>query len=132
MKKNKITKLIIIIIFSLTLLLTIFLSLENTIENVTIAKQIEQSNIKKMESIEENYYTSKVNNNEDIYYLSDIKYDEKESKVEWGSITLDSNLETQYNSGLITLLLDGKKTHFLKGISAHATSTLIYDISGYN
>ncbi len=132
MKKNISTKLITIIIFSLILLLTIFLSLENTIKNVTIAKQIEKSNIKKMETTEDNYYTSKVNNNEDIYYLSDIKYDEKESKVEWGSITLDGNLETQYNSGLITLLLNGKKTHFLKGISAHATSTLIYDISGYN
>ena len=129
MNKNMKNKLLFIVIISLILLPIIFLSLQNNVKILNIAQQVQP---KKMEGSDDNYYTSKVTNNEDIYYLSDIKYDEKESKVEWGSITLDSNLETQYNSGLITLLLDGKKTHFLKGISAHATSTLIYDISGYN
>ena len=65
-------------------------------------------------------------------YLSDIPYDKANSSVGWGSITLDSNLETQHNNGLITLLIDGEKKYFIKGISAHATSTLIYDISDYN
>ena len=70
---------------------------------------------------------------EDMYkYLSDIEYVKDKSSVEWGSITLDSNLETTYNDGLITLIVDGKKKRFLKGITAHATSTLIYDISSYN
>ncbi len=63
-------------------------------------------------------------------YLSDIPYDTKQSKVGWGSLTLDSNLETQHNYGLITLVVKNKKTYFLKGISAHADSTIVYDISG--
>ena len=122
MKKNKITKILFIAIISLILLSIIFLSLGNTVKNLNIAKQVEP---KKME---ENYYISKISNNEDMCYLSDIKYDEENSKVEWGSITLDSNLENQYNNGLITLIVNQKKTHFLKGISAHATSTLIMTI----
>ena len=69
--------------------------------------------------------------NNDCVYLSDIEYDKENSKVGWGSITPDSNLETQYNHGLITLIVDGKPKYFLKGMSAHATSTLIYDISKY-
>ena len=106
MKRNKITKILFIAIISLILLSIIFLSLGNTVKNLNIAKQVEP---KKME---ENYYISKISNNEDMCYLSDIKYDEENSKVEWGSITLDSNLENQYNNGLITLIVNQKKTHF--------------------
>ena len=65
-------------------------------------------------------------------YLSDIKYIPGKSSVGWGSITLDKNLEAKYNDGLITLNIDGKKTQFLKGISAHATSTIVYDLTNYN
>ncbi len=81
------------------------------------------------------YSVQNIQNDEtqDMYkYLSDIKYDTTQSKVGWGSITLDSNLETQHNYGLITLLLGNEKTYFLKGISAHADSTLVYDISEYD
>ena len=130
--KYKKGKSLFIAIISLILLLIIFLSLENTVGSLIIAKQTEQSNIKKMENTGEDYYISKISTNSDMAYLSDLEYDKENSKVEWGSITLDSNLETQYNNGLITLIVDGKKTHFLKGVSAHATSTLIYDISGKN
>ncbi len=63
-------------------------------------------------------------------YLSDIKYDAKQSSVGWGSITLDQNLDSKYNQGLITLIVNGQQRKFIKGVSAHATSTLIYDISG--
>ena len=65
-------------------------------------------------------------------YLSDIEYDKNQSYVGWGSITLDQNLDSSKNNGLISLVVDGKVKTFLKGISAHATSTLIYDISGYD
>lgn len=68
----------------------------------------------------------------DYVYLSDIKYIANQSSVAWGSITLDQNLETRYNDGLITVLVDGKSTQFFKGISAHATSTLVYDLTSYN
>lgn len=61
-------------------------------------------------------------------YLSDIPYEKDQSSVGWGSITLDQNL----SNGLITLIVDGKQKSFLKGIAAHATSTMIYDVSSYN
>ncbi len=66
---------------------------------------------------------------EEFCYLSDIAYIKDQSSVGWGSITLDQNLETKYNKGLITLIVNGEQEKFLKGISAHATSTLVYDIS---
>ncbi|MCI8362712.1 MAG: hypothetical protein HFJ41_06310 [Clostridia bacterium] len=65
-------------------------------------------------------------------YLSDIPYIAEQSRVGWGSITLDQNLETQYNDGLIALQIDNQVKFFIKGVSAHATSTLVYDISSYN
>ena len=83
--------------------------------------------------------TIQATESESMYkYLSDIEYDKTQSKVEWGSITPDSNLETQHNYGLITLIIhneednSNEKTYFLKGMSAHATSTLVYDISDYD
>ena len=76
--------------------------------------------------------SNEVQSASDYVYLSDIQYIKDQSSVGWGSITLDGNLETQYNNGLITLLIDGKKTFFLKGISAHATSTIVYDFSAYD
>ncbi len=65
-------------------------------------------------------------------YLSDINYVKDQSSVGWGNITLDKNLDTKYNSGLITLNVDGQQRQFLKGIAAHATSTLVYDLTNYN
>ncbi len=132
MKKNiKINKekLLFIVITTLILLLVIFLSLKDIIENLNLGQN---SDIKMIQG-EQNYYFAENNASDDMcIYLSDIEYDKKQSSVEWGSITIDSNLETQYNNGLISLMVDGKKTTFLKGISAHANSTLIYDISDYN
>ena len=65
-------------------------------------------------------------------YLSDIPYIQEKSFVGWGSITLDKNLQSNANGGLITLMIDGTKSNFLKGISAHATSNLVYDLSEYD
>lgn len=61
-----------------------------------------------------------------VLYLSDIPY--SKGQVEWGNIALD---KTQSNTALI-LRLNNSSTTFKKGIWAHATSTLEYDISGYN
>ena len=60
-----------------------------------------------------------------ILYLSDITYNK--AQVGWGTISLD---KTQSNTPL-TLILNGSSTVFTKGIWAHATSTLEYDISNY-
>lgn len=69
---------------------------------------------------------------ESFRYLSDIDYIKDQSSVGWGSILLDRNVESNINNGLITLNIEGKKTPFLKGVLAHATSTLVYDLSSYN
>lgn len=62
---------------------------------------------------------------EDNYkYLSDLNY-ESSSKVGWGSIQKDKDVE----GGIITLKVNGTKTTFKKGMGAHATSNLIYHIS---
>ena len=63
----------------------------------------------------------------DVVYLSDIPY--ANAKVGWGSLTLDKN---GVNNGGITLNVNGSATTFHKGIFAHATSTVDYDISQYS
>lgn len=60
-----------------------------------------------------------------ILYLSDITY--TKAQVGWGNVALD---KTQSNTPL-TLVVNGSSTVFKKGIWAHATSTLEYDISAY-
>lgn len=71
-------------------------------------------------------------NTESYRYLSDIDYIKEQSNVAWGSILLDQSADTKINNGLITLIVDGKKTPFIKGVFAHATSTVVYDISSYD
>ncbi|MBD5631680.1 MAG: hypothetical protein HDP34_00395, partial [Clostridia bacterium] len=66
-----------------------------------------------------------------VCYLSDIQYMQG-SYAGWGNITLDQNMDSNANGGIITLIINGKKTRFLKGIIAHANSTLLYDISEYD
>lgn len=73
-----------------------------------------------------------VSNQDEFIYLSDIQYIEEQSSVGYGSILLDTNINTGFNNGLITLIIDEKQTPFLKGVLAHAPSTLVYDISEYN
>ncbi|MCI8309161.1 MAG: hypothetical protein HFJ57_07585 [Clostridia bacterium] len=72
------------------------------------------------------------NSQKQYCYLSDIKYITTQSSVGWGSITYDKNLDTKYNDGLITVIVDGKPKKFLKGVAAHATSTVVYDITDYD
>ncbi len=65
------------------------------------------------------------NVSEQVLYLSDITYNK--AQVGWGTVSLD---KTQSNTPLI-LKLNGYSTTFKKGIWAHATSTVEYDISEY-
>ncbi len=67
-------------------------------------------------------------NTKDFKYLSDIPYDKEQSTVAWRTIYLDKNSDGE----LISLNIDGKRTYFMKGIFAHANSTVIYDIREYN
>ena len=60
-------------------------------------------------------------------YLSDIEYDKNRSSVGYGSIMKDTNIE----GGKIKLKVDGEAIEFDKGLGAHATSTIVYDISQY-
>jgi len=58
-------------------------------------------------------------------YLSDIPY--QKAQLAWGTIGLD---KTSDNAAL-SMLIDGAVTNVKKGIWAHATSTVEYDISAY-
>ena len=71
-------------------------------------------------------------NESDFLYLSDTPYMKEQSSVGYGEVVLDGNINTSYNNGLITLNIDGVKTSFIKGVLAHATSTMVYDISNYH
>ncbi len=126
--KSKKKKILFIVVTSLILLLMMFSSAENIVKSLSVSQPNEANLIGETEGT---YYIS-TNDENMCKYLSDIEYDKEQSSAGWGSITLDSNLENQYNHGLITLMINGEKKYFLKGISAHAKSTLIYNISGYD
>lgn len=66
-----------------------------------------------------------IDSTDKVLYLSDIPY--SKGQVAWGNISLD---KTQDNASF-TMLLNGSTTLVKKGIWAHATSTLEYDISNY-
>lgn len=82
-------------------------------------------------SLNNKVFATQQDEGEKFCYVSDIPY-RSDSSVGWGKITLDANLESSVNNGMIALMVDGEKKQFFKGISAHATSTLIYDITKYN
>lgn len=69
------------------------------------------------------------NDNKEFVYLSDIPYLKDKSNVGWGNITIDKNVD---DSDLISLKVDNKRKYFLKGIGAHATSNVVFDISDYD
>ncbi|MCX4364953.1 MAG: NPCBM/NEW2 domain-containing protein [Bacilli bacterium] len=75
--------------------------------------------------------TFSVNEEDKYMYLSDIPYVSEKTSVGWGSLTVDRNLDANANDGLITLIIDGKKKSFLKGISAHAPSNVVYEVGKY-
>ncbi len=59
-------------------------------------------------------------------HLSDIPY--LSGQTAWGNIVYDKTSSNQE----ITMKVEGSNVSFKKGIWAHATSTLIYDIGNYN
>ncbi len=66
------------------------------------------------------------NNSDEVLYLSDIPY--KKAQVGWGTLGLD---KTNSNTSLI-MNINGSSVVVKKGIFAHATSTVEYDISSYD
>ncbi len=97
-----------------------------------ISIPLSSTNLPKTKHVESNAYTYLSYNTEKFRYLSDTPYIEDQSSVGYGSILLDTNINTSYNNALITLNIDGVKTSFIKGVLAHATSTVVYDVSSYN
>ena len=95
------------------------------LSELTILSQASEvkSNYKNILSIENR--TNK--NSEQVIYLSDLKYDNTKTQAGYGGIKMDTNTD----GGKIKLLVDGEAVEFDKGIGAHATSTLVYDISQY-
>lgn len=61
-------------------------------------------------------------------YLSDIDYDTNLSYTKWKNIMRDTNS----NGNSIQLKIDGEVVTFTKGMGAHATSEIVYDISEYS
>lgn len=61
-------------------------------------------------------------------YLSDLPYVKEQSKAGWGNLILN-----QANNGsLISVKVEGAYYEFEKGIWAHATSTVVYDLTDDN
>lgn len=60
----------------------------------------------------------------DKIYLSNLNY--KSATVGWESIRIDRNVN---NNGRIRLKVNGQVKEFEKGIGAHATSEVVYDVS---
>lgn len=71
--------------------------------------------------------TSKATN-ENFCYLSDIPYDKSQSKSGYGSLIMDK----AGNNSLISVKIEGGYYSFEKGIWAHATSTVVYDLRNYD
>ncbi len=69
------------------------------------------------------------NNKESFVYLSDIPYMNEKTSVKDGYYL---HLDKNNSSGLISVLINNEKKSFIKGISAWATSTIVYDLQDYD
>ncbi len=76
-------------------------------------------------SNQKNLSFDNVGSTDQVVYLSDIPY--SKAQTAWGSIMLDKTTD----NAQLTMLLNGSTSVIKKGIWAHATSTLEYDISNY-
>lgn len=83
------------------------------------------SNAIEMKNIDE-----KIDINNNYYYISDLDYitENRWSYAGYGNIMKDKNID----GGKISLLMDGTRVYFNKGMGAHASSQLTYDISKYS
>ena len=66
-------------------------------------------------------------NNNEFCYLSDIPYVANQSAAGWKTICLDKTSD----GALISVKVEGANYSFKKGIWAHATSTVVYDLTDY-
>ena len=72
-------------------------------------------------------YVSMATEEKEFCYLSDIPYMADQSSVGWREVTLD---KTPDNTAL-SVKVEGANYTFEKGIFAHATSTVVYDLTDY-
>ncbi len=87
--------------------------------------------INMMQEVNEVSNILNLNNNEvnsDFVYLSDIDYIESQSKSGWGSLLKDKTS----NNTKISVKVEGAVYSYDKGMWAHASSVLVYDISDYD
>lgn len=99
---------------TLSAILAIFMIVQITFPTVSSAVEQIKNNV------EQNNY----------YYISDLDYitENNWSYVGYGNIMKDKNID----GGIISLLIDGTRVYFTKGMGAHASSQLTYDISEYS
>lgn len=117
MKKRELSRLIIVALATSLIL-----------GNVQVVKATERNSQIVNETIENIELGNGLSENTpDSLYLSDIEYDTTLSSAGWGSIKKDVNVDGR----TIKLIVDGKVVEFKKGMAAHATSTLVYDVSKY-
>ena len=114
MKKNKKKILLLTVICSIILFFVIFFSYND----VSVYK----------ENRPIYNFAAVIPKNNEFIYLSDIDYIASQSKSGWGSILKD----TTSGGSKISVKVEGAFYSFDKGMWAHATSTLVYDISAYN
>ena len=69
-----------------------------------------------------------VSDSQNYIYLSDISYEDSMSNTQYETIKMDENL----SGNNISLIVNGSAMEFDKGIFAHATSTVVYDVSAYS
>ncbi len=85
------------------------------------------SNIANITTNNKNVFSYNSTEQEDFVYLSDLDYieDNNWSYTGYGSLKKDKNIE----DGVISLIVNGTKKIFVKGMGIHATGQVTYDIS---
>ncbi len=102
----------------------IFLLCQNNIDDTNKVESL----ISKVDIKNENTYLSESTYDPNAYiYLSDIPYVKNESRPGWGSIHIN---ETD-NGSNFSIKIEGAFYNFEKGIWAHASSTMVYDLTNY-
>ena len=100
--------------------------MQSDFENIANSPSLLSDNEKNSESTENNNDEDSISSQ--YIYLSDIDYDTSLSNTQWKKIMKDANTD-----GLGIRLKFGERViNFPKGMGAHASSTIVYDISQYS